>query len=122
MHVLVDLGGLLRKVQVVPVYEVLHDKIEETEGRDEWTDDGVDQDEEHPVVVVAEHAFERGVPRLWLLVVPVHVGAVLSQPEVVVVVSLVRDEPEEVETREQRRGKVDVLSDGLLEVVPLIQR
>ena len=34
---------------------------------------------------------------------------------------LVRNEPEEVETREQRRGKVHVLRDGLLEVVPLRQ-
>ena len=35
-----------------PVDEVLHDEIEETEGRDEWADDGVGrgqgEDEEHP--------------------------------------------------------------------------
>jgi len=61
MDVLVDLGTLVGKVDVVAVHPVLHDHVEEAEGGDEGADDrvgdGEGEDEEHPAVVDPEGEF-----------------------------------------------------------------
>jgi len=58
VDVLVDLGTLVGKVDVVPVHSVLHDQVEETEGGDQGTDDrvgdGEGEDKENPAVVDPE--------------------------------------------------------------------
>jgi len=58
VDVLVDLGALVGKVDVVPVHPVLHDQVEETEGGDQGADDGVGdgegKDKENPAVVDPE--------------------------------------------------------------------
>ena len=55
VDVLVNLGSLVGKVDVVPVHPVLHDQVEETEGGDQGTDDRVGdsegEHEENPAVV-----------------------------------------------------------------------
>ena len=58
MDVLVDLGTLVGKVDVIPVHPMLHDQVEKTEGGDEGADDGVGnsegEHEENPAVVDPE--------------------------------------------------------------------
>lgn len=56
-----------------------------------------------------------------LAAVLVHVGDVLGQAQVTVSVRLVLDQPEQVETREQRGGKLDVLLDALAGVVAAVR-
>ncbi len=67
MDVLVNLGPLVGKVEVVSVDAVLHHHVEEPEGGDEWADHGVGgrqgKHQEHPAVVEAEgELVEVGAP------------------------------------------------------------
>lgn len=52
----------------------------------------------------------------------VHVGDVLGQPQIGIRVGLVLDQPQQVETGQQRRRKLNVLLDGLAGVVAPVCR
>jgi hypothetical protein len=58
----------------------------------------------------------------WLGVVLVDVGDVLGQPKIVFPVGPVGDQPQKVETRQQRSRKLNVLSDRLLVVIAAVCR
>ena len=69
VDVLVDLGPLVGEVDVVPVHSVLHDKVEQAEGSDEGTDDGVGDPhgkyQKHPAVIVPEHELVHWIWDFW---------------------------------------------------------